>query len=241
MYKNDVNVPGLKKLVIVSDLHIGLENFRSDMWAMQLKDMKDSYWIGLGDIVEGRPPSHPFFDAVNTQCYMQDQYNRFFKDVKPYSKKCLGLLLGNHEAGHVRQFTLNPMQTFCDDNDIPYLGDMALLTLKNKGKKFKILAMHGAGGGAQIGSAINKLTNFSRTFNPDLAVCGHFHKPALAIDARGAEKARYNVINGALLDGYADGSAGSYAEQKMLMPGIPSYTVIYFTDSLAVDYVKFVV
>lgn len=239
MYKNDVNVPGLKKLVIVSDLHIGLENFRSDMWAMQLKDMKDSYWIGLGDIVEGRPPSHPFFDAVNTQCYMQDQYNRFFKDVKPYSKKCLGLLLGNHEAGHVRQFTLNPIKTFCDDNKIPYLGDMALLTLKNKGRKFKLLAMHGAGGGAQIGSALNKLGNFAKSFNPDLAMCGHFHKPALAVDCKGC-KPRYNIITGSLLDGYSDGPDGSYAEQKMMAPTLPSYTVIYFDDNLKIDHVKFV-
>lgn len=233
MYKNTLKVPGLKKLVLVSDLHIGLDGFRTDLWKKQLEDMKDAYWIGLGDIVEGRPPSHPFYDATTVQCDIQDQYNMFFKDVKPHAKRCLGLLLGNHETGHVRQFTLNPIKTFCEDNDIPYLGDMALLTLKNKGRKFKILAMHGAGGGAQIGSAINKLGNFAKNFNCDLACCGHFHKPALAVDKS------YNVINGSLLDGFA--GAGSYAQQKMLMPGIPSYTVIYFTDSLAVDYVNFVV
>lgn len=251
MFQGIMSVPDEPfRLVVVSDLHIGLKNFRKDMWIKQLRELEEdnTYWIVLGDIVEGRTGSDvKMYDPFTTELSLQEQYNYFFDSIEPFKDKCIGMIQGNHEVGHVQRGALNPLEWYCASNKIPYFGDLGRLVMENKNNKCRLLALHGAGGGRQVGTAINRLNSFADSFLPDVVISGHHHKPAHTVGTQPKEMKdgtikfmrRDEILTGSLMDGYRDG-VGSYAERKLLNPYVCSYTVIGFDDALSIDYVKFV-
>ncbi len=251
MFQAVIGVPDEPfRLVVVSDLHIGLKNFRKDLWMKQLKELEqpNTLWISLGDVVEGRVGSDvKMYDPFITDMTLQDQYNYFFDSIEPFKHNCIGMILGNHEVGHVKKFALNPIMQYCATNKIPYYGDLGRVVLKNKNNRCRILAFHGAGGGRMVGSAINRVTSFADCFLPDIVLSGHHHKPAWTMGNQAKELKdgtitrlpRHEILTGSLMDGYTDGIS-SYAEQKMMNPTLCSYTVLGFDDTINLDSVRFI-
>lgn len=251
MFQAIIEVPDEPfRLVLVSDLHIGLKSFRKDLWIKQLKELgaPNTYWISLGDVVEGRVGSDvKMYDPFVTEMTLQDQYDYYFESIEPFKDKCIGMILGNHETGHVKKFALNPIMQYCATNKINYYGDLGRVVLKNKHNTCRLLAFHGAGGGRMVGSAINRVTSFADNFLPDLVVSGHHHKPAWIMGSQPKELKngtlircpRHEIITGSLMDGYTNGIS-SYAEQKMLDPTLCSYTVLGFDDTINLDSVRFI-
>lgn len=251
MFQGVVDVPDRPfRLVVVSDLHIGLKNFREDMWLKQLEELAqpDTYWISLGDIVEGRVGSDiKMYDPALATMYLQEQYQYFTNSIAPYKDKCIGMIRGNHEVGHIARNAYDPLDVYCGENNIHYFGDLARLVLKNKTNKCRLLAFHGAGGGRQVGSAMNRINSYAGNFLADVVISGHHHKPAHTISTQPIEVCgdeltftrRDEIITGSLMDGYTK-DVGAYSEQKLLPPYVPSYTVIYFDETVTVDYVRFI-
>lgn len=245
MYQVTVEVPDEDfRIVVMSDLHIGTKSFREDMWLEQLEELKkpNTYWISLGDIVEGRVHGdNKMFDIYNTTMPLGEQYHYFFDSVRPYVDKCLGMVMGNHEHSHISRFDINPVKDFCVINKIQYLGYVSIINLVNKKGECSILAMHGAGGGAKIGSGMNRMNDYAKHFHSDITLMGHHHKPGISIDAHYKRNEhnklephpRYNIMVGSLMDGYKEG-VDTYAERYMMAPVICSYTVLHFDDEVKV-------
>lgn len=245
MYQVTIEVPENDfRIVVISDLHIGTKSFREDMWLEQLKELDEpnTYWISLGDVVEGRVHGdNKMYDVYNTTMNLGEQYTYFFDSIRPYADKCLGMIVGNHEYSHISKFDINPIQEFCAANKIRYLGYVGRLILKNKKGTCRLLAMHGAGGGSKIGSAMNRMNDYASKFLPDVTIMGHHHRPGMNIDTQPREDRfdrvimypRYNIMVGSLMDSYRDG-VETYAERLMMAPVICSYTIIHFDKSVKI-------
>jgi hypothetical protein len=229
------------RIVFVSDLHIGLKGFREDIFDKILDELKDpnTYWIGGGDYIEGRNPSAKFFDYDENTMSVQEQYDYFFAKVQPYLDRCLGLHVGNHERALIKDTTVDPLKSFCLIHKIPYLGGTAITTLSYGRFKYRICTLHGAGGGAKVGSNLNKLTDYLANFDADAVVCGHYHRLALNYalkpytDDLGKHRWRNVsvILSGSCLDGYRDDGVG-YAEVNMYPPTILGYATIDLDNEL---------
>lgn len=230
------------RIVVVSDWHLGVKGCREDIIRDVCNELKNpnTYWIGIGDYIDGREPSHKFYDAEQAIMTVGEQYERFFEYVRPYTRKCLGMVLGNHEAGLIRRSTINPIRTFCADNQIPYADNTMWFKLNNGFESISMVINHGAGGGTKVGSNLNKAVEYGKTFNADVVVLGHFHRLAYTEECKGAidDEGRFRfkpmsvVLNGCTLEGYNDSSVGSYVEQKMLAPCALGYAVIGLDTNL---------
>ena len=215
-------------IIFLSDLHIGLNGFREDVFDELLKELDDpnTYWIGGGDYVEGRNPKAKYFDYDENTMSVQEQYDHFFEKIAPYKDKCLGLHVGNHERALIKEATLDPLRSYCLQNGIPYLGNgTALTTIKRGNKKYTICTLHGAGGGSKVGGNVNKVYDYLMNFEADTVICGHYHRLSHTVgtkpyvDEFGKQRWKYTniVLSGSMLEGYSEKGAG-YAEQMMLPP-----------------------
>ena len=238
------------RLILVSDMHIGLSGFRRDLFEKQLKDLSkpNTYWIGLGDFVEGRVVSHPLYNPNESEMILGDQYKYLFSRIDKYASTCLGMILGNHEESHVKSTQLNPIKDWCTRHKVSYLGNEGRVTIYSPttGDAISVLAFHGAGGGA-TGAGINKAIGYQYAFIPDITVLGHHHKYShtTPLSMRETDIGRIIpvrtdvIVNGALLDGYADEKC-SYAEAKMMTPTLPGYAVLVFGEHLKLKYSQFI-
>lgn len=243
MFEKKVEVNKPMRIVVVSDWHIGHMGCREDIIKDILNDLSkpDTYWIMIGDAVEGRQPAHKFYDANEQEMTVGQQYEKFFEYIRPYKDKCLGMVLGNHEYSLIQGTTVNPIQMFCNDNQITYAGTTLRLILENdSGKKISLMANHGAGGGSQAGGTLNKAIQYGKTFNADIVVLGHFHRLIHAEELKMVEDEEGRitwrpmtvVINGCTIEGYQMGSVGSYVERKCLAPVALGYAVINVDEKL---------
>ncbi|MCK9577836.1 MAG: metallophosphoesterase [Clostridia bacterium] len=227
------------RIILVSDLHIGLTGYREDVFDDILADIAkpNTLWIGIGDFVEGREPSHKFYNPDEVTMTVGAQYEYFFDKIRPYLKKCIGLQPGNHEDSLIMKSTINPLLQFCNDNEVPYLGATGYTTLTNGDKEVVMVTNHGAGGGGKVGGSINKGVDYAKTFSGDIVALGHYHKLAVTIDEEkytsevdGIKIQRWKpktiILNGSALEAYQDGSYGGYVEKKMLTPNSLGYAII---------------
>ena len=232
------------KIVPISDMHIGLKETRMDIFEDILDELKEpnTYWIGLGDYVEGRAPNHKFWNYDDNTLPVQEQYDTFFNMIKPYKDKCLGLHVGNHEFGLIRDTTIDPLKSYSLENGIPYLGGTAMTVFKRGNKTFKLCTLHGAGGGCKVGSNVNKLTDYLKSFSADAIMCGHFHRLAVSIDVipyvdemlKQRWRNAYVILTGSALNGYETGVT-SYAERGMYSPNCLGYATITLDKDLKAD------
>jgi predicted phosphodiesterase len=127
-------------------------------------------------------------DADEIRAKMADmalqELNRFDKLVQPISKKCLGLIEGNHEHAMKVRYNHGVHQAICDKLVVDDLTDCCFLRLcfrrqtNSKGissKTIKIVAAHGHGGGRTPGAEPNSLMRFAQDKEADIALKGHSH------------------------------------------------------------------
>lgn len=246
MYQQVIDLKGKEevKIIPVADLHIGLKETRMDIINDILAELDEpnTYWIGLGDYVEGRSRMHKFFNYEDNTMSVQEQYDTFFKLIKPYKDKCLGLHVGNHEFGLINETTLDPLKSYSLEYGIPYLGGTAMTVFKRGNKTFKLCTLHGAGGGAKVGGNVNKLTDYLKSFSADAIMCGHFHKLAVSIDVipyvddtlKQRWRNAYVILTGSALNGYESGVT-SYVERAGMPPTTLGYTSIHLDKDLNAD------
>lgn len=245
MIQKSININKNTRLVIVSDLHIGLKGFREDIFKDILAELKkpNTLWIGLGDFIEAREPGHKFFDSNEVTMSVGAQYEYFFRMIRPYVKTCIGLHPGNHEESLIQRTTINPILQFCNDNKITYLGSVARTTFINGEKKKSLVTAHGAGGGTHIGGPLNKIVAYAKVFNGDIVCMGHFHKLAHTCELHSYEDEEgklhwspmHIVLNGSTLESYVDGDYGGYAEKKLMHPNALGYSIINISKDLEIS------
>lgn len=242
MIQKKIQIKDYMKIVIVSDLHIGLKGCRMDIIDDIIEYLKDpsTYWIGLGDFIEGREPSHKFYDPLEVTMTVGEQYETFFNLFRPYADRCLGIVNGNHESSLIMKSTINPLQMFCTENKITYGGTTLRLMFEGEsGGTMSLIANHGAGGGSKVGGNLNKAVEYGKTFNADIVTLGHYHRLAHTEEVKSFEddegrihwKPMSVILNGCAVEGYQDEGFGSYVERKMLPPCALGYVILHIGES----------
>lgn len=237
-FKGDV------RIVFIGDLHIGLKGFRADIFDKMLEELKEpnTYWIGLGDMVESRTPKAKLYNDDDTEMNVQEQFDYFFDHIRPYMKQCLGIHIGNHEMAISQDTTMNPLRTFSADNKVPYLGGVALTVFERNGKQYRLCTSHGHGGGEKVGGSINKIVDYLSHFDADAICVGHYHKLAEVISEKPIldEFGRYGwkptrvILNGSCLESYGKDHT-SYSEAMLMPPTALGYAILWLDKDLNAD------
>lgn len=218
-----------QKIILGGDIHAGLRNsLLSDAEEMFKRvNSVRTWYIGMGDYCEFREPGHQYYDTDNIEMTIEEQLSWLFGQLRPIKKKIVGLLVGNHERGLIRKYTLNPLRMWCEDNGVSYLGDMTHITLEFPcGQSHTLIVHHGYGGGQQKGGKVNRLSRFINQHDVDMVAIGHVHalldwiETELSYNKDGEPKARnkHCMFTGSFLRTYAPNTDGSYGEMNMMEP-----------------------
>ena len=182
----------------LGDMHIGSLGFDEQKLLSRIEVIKkdrNRYWIGMGDYIDAISPwkkgyiDKRFDEAVYRSDYptISRQIEKFISLVKPISRKCLGLLWGNHEWDKMEQEDF--VRDFCSPLGVPFLGSRCFvnLNIKKKGRllgNWWIFAIHGKWGGERKGGAINKFDLLPRFIDADIYLMAHTHIKAVMPESR---------------------------------------------------------
>ncbi len=165
----------------------------------------------------------------------KQERDRFCEMVEPISEKCLGLLLGNHEADLMKRAHNGHHYLMCEDMGVPNLTDCAFIRLRFRrhgsvSRVITIFTMHGCGGGRTPGAEPNHLMRMKQIADADIYLRGHSHtfriepsEPHLYIPKSGAlpdecyQRELFSGNWGTWLKSYAKG-ASTYDSMKAYPP-----------------------
>lgn len=248
MYDNNKRITLGKtenSIACLGDAHIGHPNFHEKTFKKADKKIWESgqSLITMGDMIECREPSHPFF--VPGSITINDQLNICFDMLQKYAdeKRLKGLLIGNHEAGLIRKTSSNEMERWCKQNDVNYLDYAGVLDFEVDKHDYSVIFHHGAGSGTTIGASANKLSNFTRYFsNYDACIMAHTHQLAILPPTvtlyrdkkkqKTIDKYCFPAYTGSFFLTYMTGPA-EYGERKGYAPLPLGYIVMTLEDGLA--------
>tara|TARA_Y100000310_G_C20635164_1_gene790781 strand:- start:621 stop:1472 length:852 start_codon:yes stop_codon:yes gene_type:complete len=192
-------VPDNYDVYLLSDIHLGVifHNTKAfDQVIKKIQKKKTAYVIILGDLVEGRPLGHRFFnlDSADPEMLLPiNQYKAFKKKIEPIKKKIITILEGNHDRQLSKQYG-NMTKEICKDLNIPFGTFSSVITFRDKvnpgAQQFKIYCTHGAGTiNSSAGDIIRRegfmLEAIKRRLKNKVADCmgmfmGHTHKLMVA-------------------------------------------------------------
>ena len=180
----------------------------------EIQNDPNTFWIGGGDYGEfiGFGDTKRFDpDAVSEKVTVSDlarlgkvTYTAVRDLFKPIARKCLGLIVGNHEKQYMRRLQQEDLHGWlCTELGVADLGYSCFIDVvfqqsrgnmgigtkpfpRLEGKSlpkslhagsetFRIWCHHGAGAAQTKGGKINRLTSFMRTFDADIFFMGHVH------------------------------------------------------------------
>jgi len=214
-------------VAFLGDMHIGridcdLEAFQKTIDFLSKGQIP---WVGMGDYVEGRIPSHKFYEPYETTEMVQEQYDTFFRMIEPISHLCIGLLIGNHEDSMIRVTTINPIKQYCNAKNITYFGSLGRIEFYEGQKTTNpivIYVTHGDGGGHKAGGKINKIIDWVSHRNCDGLAVGHFHTLGSWVEVSEGESPNKRKYKNVMICGtYMDSmhpTSESYAVRKMMSP-----------------------
>ena len=211
-----------------------------------IKDTPNTYWIGMGDYIEGINIEDKRFDeqSVDPTYVIKDlgqlvtiQTEDIISFLTPIKDRCLGLLTGNHEET-IRQ-RYHRMVTYdiakalgCLDSYVGYDGFIRLdferqtEAYKSSSTVIVIYTSHGYGAARRSGAKVNKLEEVGRCFDADIIILAHEHKKVIAppmirlgLDDRGnlIQRKQIGIMSGSFVRGYVE-NATTYVEKKMYPP-----------------------
>lgn len=175
-------------LIPLGDLHRGDRHLTSRGlgklkgyldWVM---DRPNAFIFLMGDIlnVASRTSKTNPFESDS------DEYQKAVDLFKPYAKRIVGCITGNHEQRMYKDYGFNPLQPFCNELEIPYCGYTSCLRIrvgKRKDRKNEYyqtywgFAHHGNGGGGSLGAAINRKVKLQEIVHGmDFYMAGHDHQ-----------------------------------------------------------------
>lgn len=177
-------------LIPIGDLHRGdrhlstrgLRKLKGYLdWVMQ---RPNAYIFLMGDILNAASRSsktNPFESMSGN-----DEYVKSVELFKPYRKRIVGAITGNHEQRYYKEFGFNPLAPFCRELDIQYCEFSAAIRVrvgkrKDRRNEFNQVywgfAHHGAGGGGTLGAALNKKVKLQEIVHGmDFYMAGHDHQ-----------------------------------------------------------------
>ena len=209
-------------------------------WVDEIKENK-WYVVLMGDLMENaiRGSVGSTFEQRYTPA---DQLEMVAEILEPVRDYILGGIGGNHGRRTVLDAGIDPDELICQHRKlkVPYFGATMAGRLQVGSAHWKVVAHHGAGGGALMGSKLNVVSEKMTKIFPlmDLYLAGHTHadlggsdiRPELCVSGRGVQintRIRHFSGTGSLLS-----YAGSYAENMLLPPASPVQVVHFLGDRI---------
>jgi hypothetical protein len=177
-------------LIPIGDLHRGDRHLTSRGlgklkgyldWVMS---RPNAYVFLMGDIlnVASRVSATNPFESMSGD----DEYTKSVELFRPYAKRIIGCITGNHEQRMHKMFGFNPLRPFCNELGIAYCGFSAAIRVRVGQRKeaptqyqqnYWGFAHHGNGGGGTLGAALNKKVKLQEIVHGmDWYMAGHDHQ-----------------------------------------------------------------
>jgi len=217
-------------LVPINDLHAGhkecnIELF--DEYINYILETPNAVTILNGDLAETATKVSVGKGMFEESFSFPEQMKFLEEKLKPLAEagKILGCGPGNHEERIANMIGINPMEMLAEKLEVPYFGYQGFFRLTVGKQMYKIMAFHGAGGGATTGSKANSAEKMNKVLaNADLYISGHTHGRQShtdliftmddATDMLLPHKRTY-VVGGSFIEYW-----GSYPEMKGLSPAL---------------------
>ena len=235
------------KLYLLGDIHAGTIHcveHEVKRKIDELKNSKNTYWLGMGDYAEFITPKDKRFDPslksiaewVEPDNLGHSQTKRLTELFTPIKHKCIGLLYGNHENS-IRIFNHeNVQQNLCDALGVDNLGYSCFIRLhfqrENSTERHLITGAftHGSSGAITEGAKLMALMRWMRSMDADIYGYAHLHdyleksySRMVVIDKNNKQgKIKSKVVSGVTTGSwfrtYTQGIQSSYGEQKCYPP-----------------------
>lgn len=235
------------KLYLLGDLHAGTihcveHEIRRKV--SEIKNSKNTYWIGMGDYAEFITPKDKRFDPnlksiaewVEPDNLGHTQTKWLTELFMPIKHKCIGLLYGNHENSIRLYNHENVQQNLCDALVVDNLGYSCFVRFhfkrENSTESHLITGAftHGSSGAITEGAKLMALMRWMKSMDADIYGYAHLHdyleksySKMAVIDKSGDKgkiksKVASGVTTGSWFRTYTQGIQASYGEQKCYPP-----------------------
>lgn len=211
-------------LIPVGDVHLGSTAFGARgrallegylEWVSARPNARIFLMGDLFDVATRTSKTSPFESSSS-------EYTEALKIFKPYAKKIVGAIRGNHCQRLLDHAGYDPMAQFCAALDIPYLGLSAVIRFNVGSQTYYGYFHHSTGGGGTLGAALNRAVKLQEIVQGiDFYAIGHNHnlingvRTVYTPGEQGIEERRIWYVDcGSYLD-----YPGSYAEAAMYAPG----------------------
>ena len=223
-------------LACCGDWHLGAQTCDEEAVDNWIEKIRENKWlvILMGDLTENATLGSvgAVFEQKMTP---QAQVRSVVDKLTPIKDYIIGGIGGNHGARSRKAVGLDPDEIICWELGIPYWGHTGAGRIQVGDAHWKIMAHHGHGGGALLGSKLNVVAEKMTKIMPmmDLYLAGHTHadvagsdvRPDLTLTGGGVGVIRHRRHfsgTGSLLD-----YSNSYAE-AMLMPPASKVQVVHY-------------
>jgi len=172
------------EICFIGDFHIGARAFSKKGLNRAIKyilSKPNRYVIGMGDMVDAITVKDKRFHLEELDerlGWINDQYAKLSIYLEKIKHKIIGLLIGNHGTKLAMQTMNYAMKQICNDLDVYFLGDTAIVEVELKnGKSYKIHCSHGYGGGYTLGAMVNRILREEMIIREcSVVAMGHSHK-----------------------------------------------------------------
>lgn len=222
-------------IIPISDVHLGAKEHKQREWELFCASvLKEPHtYITLGGDLLNNATRNSVSNIFEETMRPSEQKKLMAKMLEPLRDRIICGVTGNHERRSGKDADDDPTYDIMCKLDIEHLyrENIAFVKIQigrqeangQKNPTYKIAVLHGAGGGGQTGSSVNKNERFGYTIDGlDMLIVGHSHKPGitqpfkLVFDCQNnriSQKPFKVVTSTSWLD------YGGYAAQKMMTPG----------------------
>ena len=203
----------MTQISLIGDSHIGNRHFREKEFKNALRTSEKI--IIMGDLIEGISKKDKRHSNKDTILTVDQQVIKAIDILKPYRKKILYYLMGNHESTVISVTDNDPQNTICE-----VLGIPAGITEHVKMEKTMLWVSHGTGSPLTYSGCVMQLEKFAKDYIGDINAIGHTHKLFDLTEYR-HPKQKFQLVNtGTFLDG------AEYAQKMKLPPAAIGYYIV---------------
>jgi hypothetical protein len=235
------------KLYCIGDIHAGTIHCVEDdvrRKVSEIKNSRNTYWIGMGDMGEFITPNDKRFDPSMKSIADWLHYDNIARDQErwisnlfdPIRKKCIGLLYGNHENSMRIHNHDNVQQNICDELKVDNLGYSCFIRFHFKRENsteshlIKGAFTHGSSGAITEGAKLMALMRWMKSMEADIYAYAHLHdylekslsRMTVTDTMKGGGKIKSKVscgvTTGSWFRTYTQGIEASYGELKTYPP-----------------------
>ena len=168
-------------IVPITDVHLGHKECNLDLFKGYIDYIlktPNAVTILNGDLAETATKTSVGKAMFEEDMNFPEQMKLLEELLRPLADagKILGCGPGNHEERIANLIGINPMEMLSEKLGVPYFGYQGFFRVEVGSQLYKIVAFHGAGGGATSGSKTNTGEKMNKVLaNADLYISGHTH------------------------------------------------------------------